>query len=239
MVISRYTLATARIAVSATLLFAHSTGAQQRQDPGAATSAAPSAVDACNQFRNALNPPAQAGQQAAPDRAQQSLGRIAEAGQQGITCAQALARYFESLRKGGAKGTWSDIEKEMDLVIDSYRALLERIEGTDGAYEEGQRAVTVLNEQIKDITARRGETHENVINARRTRDKIAASLEQTKNLKAVLDNVLVEMQGRKSEIVEAEGVQRYSAAQKALEDMNVGLAKVIDGLVKAIRKSGS
>lgn len=236
---SRYALAAVAIAACAVLAPVTPAGAQPRQDAPPPAAGPPSAVDACNQFRNALNQPAQGGQQAPADRTQQSLGRIAEAGQQGITCAQALAKYFEGLRKGGAKGSWSEIEKEMDLVIDTYRSLLERIEGTGGAYEEGQRAVTVLDDQIKDMVARRGENHPNVVAARRTRESIAASLEQTRNLKAKLDDVLVEMQSRKAEIVEAEGVNRYSAAQKALEDMNQGLSKVIEELVRAVRKPSS
>jgi hypothetical protein len=198
-----------------------------------------SAVDACNQFRDALKPPAASGNQNLSERAQQGLGGVADAGQQGIACAQALAKYFENLRKNGAKGSWSEIEREMDLVIDTYRNLLERIEGSGGTYEEGQRAVSVLDEQIKDIVARRGESHQNAVDARKVRDGIAAGLEKTKNLKAVLDNVLVDMQSRKSEIVEAEGIQRYSTAQKMLENMNEGLTRVIDELVKAIRKPGS
>lgn len=236
---SRYVLVTGVIAASAVVALIEVADAQRPPGTGALTTTTQSAVDACNQFRNALNAPPQAGTQTQTDRAQQSLGKIADAGQQGITCAQALAKYFENLRKGGAKGAWSDIEKEMDLVIDTYRSLLERIEGTGGAYEEGGRAITVLNDQIKDMAGRRGEDHPNVVNARKVRDGISAGLEQTKKLKATLDNVLVEMQSRKSEIVEAEGVQRYSAAQKALEDMNEGLARVIDELVKAVRKPGS
>ena len=238
--ISKRELFTIAIAVSAALGSVIQAGAQKQPDAVApAGKTAPSAVDACNQFRNALKPQVPSGAQSQTERAQQSLGGIAEAGQQGITCAQALAKYFEDLRKGGAKGTWSDIEREMDLVIDTYRSLLERIEGTGGAYEEGQRALTVLEQQIKDITARRGETHKNAVDARAVRSGIAASLEQTKKLKAALDGVLIDMQGRKSEIVEAEGIQRYSAAQRALEDMNEGLAKVVDELVKATKTPGS
>lgn len=219
------------------------TGANAQSPKQPDTTTAPgrtvgSAVDACNQFRNALKAPAPAGQ-SVTERAQQNLGGIADAGQQGITCAQALAKYFEALRKGGAKGAWSDIEREMDLVIDTYRSLLERIEGTGGAYEEGRRAVTVLEEQIKDMVARRGETHQNVVDARVARDGISSGLEQTKKLKAILDSVLVDMQSRKSEIVESEGIQRYSAAQRALEAMNEGLSKVIEELVKAIKKPGT
>jgi hypothetical protein len=216
-------------------------GAQKAPEaaPPAAKPPQQSAVDACNQFRDALKGPPAQGKQGPSERAQQSLGGVADAGQQGIVCAQALAKYFENLRKNGAKGTWSEIEREMDLVIDTYRNLLERIEGAGGAYEEGQRAVSVLDDQIKDIATRRGDTHQNAIEARKVRDGIAAGLEKTKNLKAVLDNVLVEMQSRKSEIVEAEGIQRYAAAQRALENMNEGLVKVIDELVKVLRKPGS
>lgn len=228
------------LCAAAVLAPAMPAAAQTPQEPAQPQGKAPSsAVEACNQFRNSLKQTTPTGTQNPTDRAQQSMGGIAEAGQQGIVCAQALSKYFESLRKGGAKGTWSDIEREMDLVIDTYRSLLERIEGAGGAYEEGQRAVTVLDEQIKDIVARRGESHKNAVDARSVRGAIASSLEQTKKLKSVLDNVLVDMQARKSEIVEAEGIQRYSAAQKALEDMNEGLTKVVDELVKAIKKPGS
>jgi hypothetical protein len=215
-----------------------SAAAQQNQ-PAAAAPGAPSAVEACNQFRNALKPPTQAGKEGLPDQARQSLGNIANAGQQGMICAHALAKYFESLRENGAKGSWSEIEKEMDVVIDTYRSLLERIEGTDGAYEEGLRAVTVLDEQIKDIVARRGKDHPNARAAIKTRDAIVAGLEKTKNLKGTLDKVLVELQSRKSEIAEAEGIKRYAIAERALEDMNEGLAKVINELTKALQEPGT
>src|ERR1700747_3246225 len=107
---SGYVFVTAAIAAAAVLTLIEVANAQ-RPPPatGRPAPATQSAVDACNQFRNALNAPAQAGTQTQTDRAQQSLGKIAEAGQQGITCAQALAKYFENLRKGGAKGTWGDI----------------------------------------------------------------------------------------------------------------------------------
>lgn len=231
----------AGLAAAFLLLGQISAGAQKAPEtaPPAAKPAQQSAVDACNQFRDALKPPPAQGKQGPSERAQQSLGGIADAGQQGIVCAQALAKHFENLRNKGAKGTWSEIEREMDLVVDTYRNLLERIEGAGGTYEEGQRAVSVLDDQIKDIVARRGDTHPNAIDARKVRDGIAAGLEKTKNLKAVLDNVLVDMQSRKSEIVEAEGIQRYAAAQRALENMNEGLARVIDELVKVIKKPGS
>ena len=241
-------LAAAALAAIATT-WGHDAAAQQKAAPSSPAAppgpsapsgmAAPSAVDACNQFKNALVPAQQPGAQTPADRAQQSMGRIAGAGQQGIACAQALAKHFESLRKGGAKGAWSDIEREMDIVIDTYRNLLEWIEGTGGAYEEGRRAVTILEDQIKDMSARRGYNHPNVVSARRTREGITAGLEQTKTLKAKLDELLVDMQSRKSEIVEEEGIKRYSAAQKALEDMNQGLEKVINELDKVVRRPGT
>jgi hypothetical protein len=211
----------------------------QTQQEARSPAAAPSAVEACNQFKDALKPTPQPNAPSAPERAQQGLGRVANAGQQGITCAQALAKYFESLRKGGAKGAWSEIEREMDIVIDTYRNLLEAIEGTGGAYEEGKRAVSVLEEQIKDMVQRRGEKHPNVVSAQTTRDSIATSLEQTKKLKAKLDGALVDLQGRKSEIVEAEGIRRYSAAEDALNNLNEGLKQVIEELLRAVNKPGS
>jgi hypothetical protein len=226
-----------------TFLFCGQLAASAQKAPDTAppaTAPSQSAVDACNQFRDSLkSPPPVQGNKNSSERAQQSLGGIASAGQQGVACAQALAKHFENLRKSGAKGTWSDIEREMDNVIDNLRKLVENIEGAGGTYEEGRRAVSVLDDQIKDIVARRGEKHQNAIDGRKARDAIATGLEKTKNLKSALDSALVDMQSRKSEIVEAEGIKRYTAAQQALEAMNEGLTKVIDELVKAVKQPGS
>jgi hypothetical protein len=201
-----------------------------------------SAVADCDQFKNALKSPGQLAPPSATDRAQQAqegMARVAGAGQQGLKCAQELAKHFKALRERGAKGTWSDIEREMDLVIDTFRNVLEAIEGTGGTVEEANRAVTVLDEQIKDIITRRGKDHPNVVNALKVRDGIAAGLEVTRNLKARLDNALVDIQSRKAEIVEQQGIERYSLAQKALEAMNEGLRVAIEELAKIAKPPGS
>jgi hypothetical protein len=225
------------VAVCITVLTAPSpweeASAQTQQNTGV-QNRAESAVDACNAFKNAFRPAPEGNAGTAPDRAQRGLKGVANSGQLGIACGQALARHFESLRSRGAKGTWSEIEKEIDQVIDTYRNLVETIEGTGGVYEEGKRAVSVLDEQIKDMVAKRGESHQNVIDARKTQAAIAAGLEITKKFKAELDKALVDIQAKKSEIVEAEGIRRYLAAQQALESFNEGLRKVIDALVQAV-----
>jgi hypothetical protein len=199
----------------------------------------PSAVEACNQFQNALKPTPPKNKSNPPDRIEQGLGQLGNTGQLGIACGKALAKLFESLRKNGGNGSWSEIENEIDRVIDTYRKLIETIEGTGGVYEEGGRAVAVLDSNIQDMAKRRDPNYEPLVNARKVKDALTRELELTKKLKGALDRALVDMQSQKREIAEQQGTQRYAAAQRAIESLNVGLAQVIDELVRAQKKPGS
>lgn len=220
-----------------TMLLPGVAGAQKAGGPGAPPSKAlQSATDACGEFRNAAKPGTKPNGKTTAEQAEQGYGRIAGAGQLGLDCAKALAKHFENLRKGGGSGTWSEIEQELDMVIGTYRNLVVAIEGADGVYDQGTRAVKGLDGDIADMKARRGENHPNVINARKTQASLASSLEVTKKLKVSLVVELDNLMGKKAEIAEAIGTQRYAAAQKALDHLNEGLSQVVDELVREVRK---
>jgi hypothetical protein len=214
-------------------------GAGAQQNDAAQNKSDSSAAAACSKFKDSIRPAAPPVNPTSPDNAGKGFGAIAESGQFGIACAQALAKYFEQLRSTGAQVGWSDIEKDIDQVIDTYRQLVEMIEGTNGVYEQGRLAVSALSDQIKDLSTRRTPDYPPLVSAQKIRDGLGAGLEATKKLKNELDRSLVDMQERKSEIAEAQGVQRFFLAQQSLENLNAGLTKVIEELVKAVKKPGS
>ncbi|MGH6816028.1 MAG: hypothetical protein ACREC6_10005 [Hyphomicrobiaceae bacterium] len=209
-------------------------GAQPQKRPDVAapapSGAVPAVDKACNDFKNALAATALGAGTAAPERATQRLSQLASAGQLGVTCTKALAKHFENLRKDGGTGAWNEVEQEIDKVIEPYRAMIDNIEGSGGVLEEGERAVAVLGDTIKDLEKRRGKNHENTIRAQKAKDGIVAGLKRTNNVKSAVDSAIVDMQHRKSEIAEAHGIQRYEIAQMALEALNGGLEQVMKAL---------
>jgi len=225
--------------VFAALLLPGAAGAQKAdvKAPDGDKKGPTSTIEACGEFRNAAKFGAKADGKAPPEAAQLAFGRLANAGQFGIGCAKALSKHFENLRKEGGRGTWAEIEKELDMVMGTFRDLIVQIEGADGVYEQGKRAVSLLAAKATDITASKGENHVNAIAARKEQELITGGLEKTKKLTVSLVVALDQMAVRKADIAEAIGIQRYAAARQALDNLNEGLTQVVEELAREAKKT--
>jgi len=195
-------------------------GQQSSPEPGpGSTAAAP--TDQCEQFNKLLGSIDGTSGAVSPEQVEKKFGRLADAAKAGEACAKTITESFRNLRgKSGASPSWSQIERELDRIIDAQRSFIDKIEGSGGLIEEATRSESVIQQRIEE--AQRNYPDQ----AEKEKDRLQrlkATSSATATQKDALAKAIRDIQAAKPRIAFAEGGKQFDATVNALDRFNKAL----------------
>jgi hypothetical protein len=226
----------ARVVAVVLCLTSGAAEAQQAQVPSPTGATNTARADRCSEFGNILKGVDGLAGTTGPEQVEKKYGRLADAMKAGEDCAASITDAFRNLRgQAGASPSWTQIERELDKIIDAQRSFIDKIEGTGGLIEEATRSESVLQQRVDEAQKKYPEeVDKEKDRLARLKSISAATVAQ----KDTLAQLIRDIQAEKPKIAFAEGGKQFDATINALDRFNKALQDFTSKMPKPAGATG-